>query len=218
MAETIRRRMLATGARHALGAGPRHRPRPALGPDRGDLRRGSVPRGGARAAPTSARLQGPDLADGVLATGKHMVGHGLAEGGLNQAPAHVGPRELRDEQLFPFEAAVRDAGLASVMPAYCDVDGVPCHASRELLTTILRERVGLRRDRRLGLHRASRCSDGPSADRRIPGTAAALALDAGVDLELPRRGRLRRAARARRWRTDGSTRTCSMRPSAGSCG
>ena len=37
-------------------------------------------------------------------------GHGLAEGGLNQAPAHVGPRELRDEQLLPFEAAVRDAG------------------------------------------------------------------------------------------------------------
>ena len=42
-----------------------------------------------------------------------MVGHGLAEGGMNQAPAHVGPRELRDEQLFPFEAAVREAGLAS---------------------------------------------------------------------------------------------------------
>ena len=45
-----------------------------------------------------------------LATAKHMVGHGLAEGGLNQAPAHLGPRELRDEQLLPFEAAVRDAG------------------------------------------------------------------------------------------------------------
>ena len=48
-----------------------------------------------------AALQGPDLADGVVATGKHMVGHGLAEGGRNQAPAHVGPRELRDEQLVP---------------------------------------------------------------------------------------------------------------------
>ena len=51
-------------------------------------------------------LQGPELADGrVIATGKHIVGHGLAEGGLNQAPAHVGWRELRDEQLLPFEAA-----------------------------------------------------------------------------------------------------------------
>ena len=56
-------------------------------------------------------LQGPDLRDGVVATGKHMVGHGLAEGGLNQAPVHIGPRELRDEQLLPFEAAVRTAGL-----------------------------------------------------------------------------------------------------------
>ncbi len=71
-----------------------------------------------------------------------MVGHGLAEGGLNQAPVHVGPRELHDEQLLPFEAAVRTAGIASMMPAYCDVDGVPCHASRELLTTILREQWG----------------------------------------------------------------------------
>ena len=53
------------------------------------------------AAPTSAALQGDDLADGVAATAKHLVGHGLAEGGLNQAPAHVGPRELRDEQLLP---------------------------------------------------------------------------------------------------------------------
>ena len=50
-------------------------------------------------------LQGADLADGVAATAKHMVGHGLAEGGLNQAPAHIGEREMRDEQLFPFEAA-----------------------------------------------------------------------------------------------------------------
>ena len=55
-------------------------------------------------------LQGPDLLDGVVATAKHMVGHGLAEGGLNQAPAHIGARELRDEQLFPFEAAVRHVG------------------------------------------------------------------------------------------------------------
>ena len=55
-------------------------------------------------------LQGSDLAtDGVIATGKHMVGHGLPEGGMNHAPAHIGSRELVDSFLFPFEAAVRDA-------------------------------------------------------------------------------------------------------------
>ncbi len=63
------------------------------------------------AAPTSRRSRVPTSPTGVLATAKHMVGHGLAEGGLNQAPAHIGPRELRDEQLFPFEAAVRHAGI-----------------------------------------------------------------------------------------------------------
>ncbi|HEX5012691.1 MAG TPA: glycoside hydrolase family 3 N-terminal domain-containing protein [Candidatus Limnocylindrales bacterium] len=129
-------------------------------------------------------LQGPDLRDGVAATAKHFVGHGLAEGGFNQAPAHIGPRELREEQLLPFEAAVRDAGIASVMPAYCDVDGVPCHASRELLTAILRDDWGF---------------DGVVASdytavqmlvtehRLTPdaGTAAAIALRAGMDSELP---------------------------------
>ena len=48
-----------------------------------------------------------DLATGVAATTKHKVGHGLAEGGMNQAPAHAGERELRDEHLLPFEAVAR---------------------------------------------------------------------------------------------------------------
>ena len=68
--------------------------------------------------------------DRLIATGKHMVGHGLPEGGLNHAPSHIGLRELEDFFLFPFEAAVRDAGLKSMMHAYDDVDGLPCVASR----------------------------------------------------------------------------------------
>jgi beta-glucosidase len=141
MAGTIRRRMLMTGARHSLA--------PVLDVTR-DPRWGRIEETYGEDPYLAAELgcayirglQGQSLADGVLATGKHMVGHGMAEGGLNQAPVHVGPRELRDEQLFPFEAAVREAGLASIMPAYCDVDGVPCHASRELLTEILRDQWG----------------------------------------------------------------------------
>ena len=57
----------------------------------------------------------------------------------------------------PFEAAVRVGGLAAMMPAYCDVDGVPCHASSELLTDDPARRVGLRRPGRLRLHRRSTC-------------------------------------------------------------
>ena len=123
----------ADGRAPRAGARAGHGARPALGPDRGDLRRGPVPRDGAWASRTCRAIQGPSLADGVAATAKHMVGHGLAEGGMNQAPVHAGRRELDDEQLAPFEAAVREGRIASIMPAYCDVDGVPCHASGELL-------------------------------------------------------------------------------------
>ncbi len=121
---------------------------------------------------------------GVIATGKHMVGHGLPEGGLNHAPSHIGSRELADSFLFPFEAAVRDAGLNSMMHAYDDVDGVPCVASRFLFTEVLRDRWGFEGtvvsdywgiDEIITAH-------GMTHDRA---TAAALALEAGVDVELP---------------------------------
>lgn len=130
-------------------------------------------------------IQGRDLGEGVLATGKHLVGHGLGEGGLNQAPVHVGWRELRDEQLLPFEAAVRDGGLGAVMPAYCEVDGLPCHASRVLLTDILRGEWGFE-----GIVSSDYVGIEQLVDHhRLThdlGEAAALALHAGVDQELPR--------------------------------
>ncbi len=182
-AATIRRRMLATGARHSLA--------PVLDITR-DPRWGRIeetygedPYLAAELGCAYVRgLQGTSLYDGVIATGKHMVGHGLAEGGLNQAPAHLGPREMRDEQLFPFEAAVREAGLASVMPAYCDVDGVPCHASHELLTGILRDEWGfdgIIASDYTGIQMLS-TQHKLTEDLAV---AAALGLRAGVDAELP---------------------------------
>ena len=130
-------------------------------------------------------LQGPDLSDGVVATAKHMVGHGLAEGGMNQAPAHIGERELRDEQLFPFEAAVRRSGIASVMPAYCDVDGVPCHASTALLTGILRDEWGFDGIVASDYIGVEMISTAHKLTNDLA-EAARLALVAGVDAELPR--------------------------------
>jgi beta-glucosidase len=128
-------------------------------------------------------LQG-DGADLVLATGKHMVGHGVPEGGLNRAPAHIGPRELADVFLFPFEAAVRDAGMRSMMHAYEDVDGVPCVASRELFTTTLRDEWGFD-----GIV----VSDYAGIEELVTShavvgelsEAAVLSLEAGIDVELP---------------------------------
>jgi beta-glucosidase len=131
-----------------------------------------------------AGLRDGGLREGVIATAKHLGGHGLPEGGLNHAPIHIGARELHDVFLFPFEAAVREAGLGSVMHAYDEVDGMPCVASRSLLTEVLRDRWGFD-----GLV----VSDYSGIDELITAhamtsdrpTAAAWALDAGVDVELP---------------------------------
>ena len=126
----------------------------------------------------------PDGERPVIATAKHMVGHGMPEGGLNMAPAHIGPRELYDTYLFPFEAAVRDAGLGSVMHAYDELDGVPCVASRELLTTILREQWGFD---------GVVVADYKGVEHLVTihaladdlSTAAGMTLHAGLDMELP---------------------------------
>lgn len=129
-------------------------------------------------------LQGDDLHAGVLATAKHFVGYGLPEGGMNWAPAHIPPRELREVFMLPFETAVKEANLQSLMNAYHELDGVPCAASKELLTDILRGEWGFD-----GLvvsdyfaiaeiERTHRLTDSRAR-------AAEIALDAGIDVELP---------------------------------
>jgi beta-glucosidase len=129
-------------------------------------------------------LQGDDARSGVLATLKHFAGYSSSEGGRNLAPAHVGPRELREVFFFPFEVAIRSAGAASVMNAYMEIDGVPVAASRELLTDVLREEWGFE-----GLvvadyysieflhllHRVARDET----------ESAVLSVRAGIDVELP---------------------------------
>src|SRR5690606_36455058 len=87
-------------------------------------------------------LQGDDLREGVAATLKHFAGHGASEGGRNHGPVNVSPRELREVHIFPYEAAIRVARARSVMNAYHAIDGIPCAASRELLTDILRGELG----------------------------------------------------------------------------
>ncbi|MBS7639363.1 MAG: glycoside hydrolase family 3 N-terminal domain-containing protein [Candidatus Bathyarchaeia archaeon] len=130
-------------------------------------------------------LQGESLSSGVVATPKHFAAHGFPEGGRNCAPVHVPPRELMEVFLFPFEAAVREAGAYSLMNAYHDIDGVPCAASRELLTEILRWRWGFKGyvvsdysaiEMLKTFHHVA-------ADEM---EAAVQALEAGIDIELPR--------------------------------
>jgi beta-glucosidase len=81
-------------------------------------------------------------AGGLIATLKHFAGHGAPQGGRDSAPVGYGREFLREFALPPFEAAVREAGAGAVMAAYSDWCYVPCAASRELLTGILREQWG----------------------------------------------------------------------------
>ena len=87
-------------------------------------------------------LQGENLADGVMATGKHFIGHSLSQGGQDCAPVHLGKRELYDVFLAPFQAAIRDAGLASIMNSYPELDGEVVATSRRILTDLLRDELG----------------------------------------------------------------------------
>ena len=87
MSSTVRRRMLATGARHSLAPVLDIARDPRWG--RIEETYGEDPYLAAELGCAYIRgLQGASLLVGVIATGKHMVGHGLAEGGLNQAPVH----------------------------------------------------------------------------------------------------------------------------------
>lgn len=120
---------------------------------------------------------------GVIATLKHFVGYSGSRGARNFGPVAAGSREVNDVLLPPFLAAVR-AGARSVMHSYAEIDGMPPAADRSLLTELLRERWGFT---------GTVVSDyfGVTFIETLhglaagPGDAAGLALDAGLDVELP---------------------------------
>lgn len=121
---------------------------------------------------------------GVHATLKHFVGYSASQAGRNHAPVHVGRRELEDVLLPPFEMAVRDGGVRSVMNSYAEIDGIPVAASREYLTGILRDRWGFDGVVVSDYFAVAflHTMHAVAADR---GEAAELALRAGIDVELP---------------------------------
>jgi beta-glucosidase len=125
----------------------------------------------------------------VIATLKHFAAHGAPESGLNCAPAEVSPHTLRDVILVPFRAAVTEGGALSVMPSYNEVDGVPSHANRWLLRDVLRKEWGFTGFTVSDYYAIWEMADRPdthghhvAADKK---EAAALAVRAGVNIELP---------------------------------
>ncbi|MCJ1712908.1 beta-glucosidase [Curtobacterium sp. VKM Ac-2922] len=121
---------------------------------------------------------------GVDATLKHFLGYSASQAGRNHAPVHAGPREIADVFLPPFEMALADGGARSVMNSYAEIDGVPVAANADLLTGVLRDRLGF--DGTVVADYFSvaflEVMHGIAADR---GQAAAMALEAGIDVELP---------------------------------
>jgi beta-glucosidase len=121
--------------------------------------------------------------EGVVSTLKHFLGYSASRAGRNHAPVSMGPRELADVVLPPFEMALR-AGARSVMNSYTDIDGVPAAADPALLTTLLRDHLGF-----TGTATADYFSIGfLHTLHRVAATAseaAQLALEAGMDVELP---------------------------------
>ncbi|MCK4466651.1 MAG: glycoside hydrolase family 3 C-terminal domain-containing protein, partial [Bacteroidales bacterium] len=78
----------------------------------------------------------------LMCTAKAFVAYSVPAAGINLGPVSVGERELRSSHFVPFEAAVKDANIYSLMPGYHEVDGIPVHASSFLLRDVLRNEWG----------------------------------------------------------------------------
>ena len=132
-------------------------------------------------------LQGSGLeidSQHVVATLKHFAVHSQPESGTNVGPANYSERTVREYFLYPFEQAIKEANVRTVMPSYNELDGIPNHSNDWLLRKVLRDEWGFK-----GLvvsdyfaieqlatthHVSENCAQ-----------SAKLAITAGVDVELP---------------------------------
>ena len=165
----------------------------------------------------SAYVRGLQAA-GVTATLKHFAGYSASQAGRNHAPVHMGPRELREVMLPPFEMAL-EAGAGSVMTCYAEIDGIPATANSHLLTRVLRDEQGFA-GTTVSDYWAIAFLEATQHIAATPAAAAALALRAGVDVELPdtrcyacHRSRVRGETIRRNWRSwpPGSRRASAAR-------
>ena len=119
----------------------------------------------------------------AMATMKHFAVHGQPEGGTNTAPGNYSERIIRENFLVPFEAAVKEGHVGSVMASYNEIDGIPSHINHWLLDKVLRQEWGFR---------GFITSDGEGLQMLVnthhvaatKADAARLALSAGVDYDL----------------------------------
>ncbi len=181
----IRRQMLAVGARQGLAPGLDIAVDPRWG--RTEETFGEDPLLVSQFGMAYIRgVQGEDMKTGLMATGKHFIGHSLSSGGLNCAPVQLGPRTMRDVNLMPFQAAISEAGVRSIMNAYVELDGEVVAGSRAIMTDLLRGELGFQ-----GLVVSDydaitmlQTYHHTAPDERA---AAVQAFKAGIEMELPTR-------------------------------
>ena len=127
---------------------------------------------------------GPADATHVMATAKHFAVHGQPEGGVNVSPGNYSERVIREYFLKPFEVAVQQGHVATVMASYNEIDGIPSHSNKHLLDDILRREWGFDGavvsdyfgiTDLMNLHHV--VATAPEAGK--------MALEAGVEIELP---------------------------------
>lgn len=120
----------------------------------------------------------------IISAPKHFAGYGQVAGGRNFAATPIDRRTLNDEILPPFEAVVKAGGALGMMASHCEVEGVPAHGNPWLLTELLRDEWGFKG------YVVSDYNDVPRLEffQHVVGSAeeaAALALSAGLDIDLP---------------------------------
>lgn len=77
----------------------------------------------------------------VIACAKHMIGGGESVNGLNASPMDISARTLREVHLPPYKQAI-DAGVFSIMASHNELNGIPCHMNKWLMTDVFRNEYG----------------------------------------------------------------------------
>jgi len=120
----------------------------------------------------------------VMSTAKHFAVHGQPEGGTNVAPGNYSERVIREYFLKPFETVVKYGPVQSVMASYNEIDGIPSHSNKHLLDDILRQEWGFQGvvvSDYFGITDLNTLHHVVATNPE----AAKMALEAGVDVELP---------------------------------
>jgi beta-glucosidase-like glycosyl hydrolase len=120
----------------------------------------------------------------VMATMKHFAVHSQPESGTNVGPGNYSEHVVREYFLKPFQAAILEAHAASLMPSYNELDGIPNHSNRHLLNDVLRQEWGFQGlvvSDYFAVHDLNILHHVVANDEQ----AAKMALESGVDMELP---------------------------------